>query len=110
MKQGELWYANLSPVVGSEQAGMRPLLIISGNLLNAYLNVVICCPLTTKIKNYKGNVILNPDNNNNLSETSEVLTFHVRSVSKSRLVKKIGNVSKEEFKLVKKCLDEILTY
>jgi mRNA interferase MazF len=89
---------------------MRPLLIISGNLLNAYLNVVICCPLTTKIKNYKGNVILNPDNNNNLSETSEVLTFHVRSVSKSRLVKKIGNVSKEELKLVKKCLDEILTY
>jgi mRNA interferase MazF len=110
MKQGELWYANLSPVVGSEQAGMRPLLIISGNLLNAYLNVVICCPLTTKIKNYKGNLVLNPDNINNLSETSEVLTFHVRSVSKSRLVKKIGNVSKEELRLVKKCLDEILTY
>jgi mRNA interferase MazF len=110
MKQGELWYANLSPVVGSEQAGMRPLLIISGNLLNTYLNVVICCPLTTKIKNYKGNLVLNPDNVNNLSETSEVLTFHVRSVSKSRLVKKIGNVSKEELRLVKKCLDEILTY
>jgi mRNA interferase MazF len=110
MKQGELWYANLSPVVGSEQAGMRPLLIISGNLLNTYLNVVICCPLTTKIKNYKGNLVLNPDNINNLSETSEVLTFHVRSVSKSRLIKKIGNVSKEDLKLVKKCLDEILTY
>ncbi len=110
MKQGELWYANLSPTVGSEQAGARPLLIISGNLLNTYLNVVICCPLTTKIKNYKGNLVLNPDNINNLSETSEVLTFHVRSVSKSRLIKKIGNVSKEELKLVKKCLDEILTY
>jgi mRNA interferase MazF len=110
MKQGELWYANLSQVVGSEQAGMRPLLIISGNLLNTYLNVLICCPLTTKIKNYKGNLVLNPDNVNNLSETSEVLTFHVRSVSKSRLIKKIGNVSKEELRLVKKCLDEILTY
>jgi mRNA interferase MazF len=110
MEQGELWYANLSPVVGSEQAGMRPLLIISGNLLNTYLNVVICCPLTTKVKNYKGNLILNPDNINNLSETSEVLTFHVRSVSKSRLIKKIGSVTKEDLKLVKKCLDEILTY
>jgi mRNA interferase MazF len=66
--------------------------------------------LTTKIKNYKGNLVLNPDNINNLSETSEVLTFHVRSVSKSRLIKKIGNVSKEDLKLVKKCLDEILTY
>jgi mRNA interferase MazF len=110
MKQGELWYVNLSPTVGSEQAGTRPLLIISGNLLNTYLNVVICCPLTTKIKNYKGNLVLNPNKINNLSETSEVLTFHVRSVSKSRLIKKIGNVSKEELRLVKKCLDEILTY
>lgn len=53
MKQGDLWYANLNSVVGSEQAGMRPLLIISGNLLNTHLNVVICCPLTTKIKTTK---------------------------------------------------------
>ena len=110
MKQGELWYANLNPVVGSEQASMRPLLILSGNLLNTYLNVVICCPLTTKIKNYKGNVILNPNDVNNLMESSEVLTFHIRSVSKDRFVKKIGEVSKDELRLVKKCLDEILTY
>jgi mRNA interferase MazF len=53
MKQGELWYADLNPVVGSEQSGFRPMLVISGNLLNTYLNVVIYCPLTTKIKNYK---------------------------------------------------------
>lgn len=51
MKQGDLWYANLNSVVESE--GMRPLLIISGNLLNTHLNVVICCPLTTKIKTTK---------------------------------------------------------
>ena len=110
MKQGELWYANLNPTIGSEQSGIRPLLIISGNLLNSYLNVVICCPLTTKVKNYKGNLVLQPNNENNLSETSEVLTFHVRTVSKERLVKKIGNISKEELHQVKKCLDEILRY
>ncbi len=110
MKQGELWYANLNPVKGSEQAGMRPLLIISGNLLNTYLNVVICCPLTTKIKNYKGNLVLQPDSSNNLIENSEVLTFHIRSVAKERLVRKIGKISKDELRQVKKCLDEILTY
>jgi mRNA interferase MazF len=66
MKQGELWYANLNPTIGSEQSGMRPLLVISGNLLNSYLNVVICCPLTTKVKNYKGNLVLQPNNENNL--------------------------------------------
>lgn len=110
MKQGELWYANLNPVKGSEQAGMRPLLIISGNLLNTYLNVVICCPLTTKIKNYKGNLVLQPDSSNNLIENSEVLTFHIRSVAKERLVRKIGKISNDELRQVKKCLDEILTY
>jgi mRNA interferase MazF len=110
MKQGELWYADLNQVVGSEQSGFRPMLVISGNLLNTYLNVVICCPLTAKIKNFKGNVILNPTRDNNLKNPSEVLTFHIRSISKDRFVKKIGQVSKEELRLVKKCLDEILTY
>ena len=110
MKQGELWYANLNPTIGSEQSGMRPLLVISGNLLNSYLNVVICCPLTTKVKNYKGNLVLQPNNENNLSETSEVLTFHIRSVSKERLVRKLGEISKEDLYQVKKCLDEILRY
>ena len=110
MKQGELWYANLNPTIGSEQSGMRPLLVISGNLLNSYLNVVICCPLTSKVKNYKGNLVLHPNNENNLTESSEVLTFHIRSVSKERLVRKIGEISKEELYQVKKCLDEILRY
>lgn len=50
MRQGELWYVDLNPTKGSEQKGQRPVLIISGNLLNEHLNVVIACPLTTKSK------------------------------------------------------------
>jgi mRNA interferase MazF len=41
MKQGEIWYADLNPTKGSEQAGLRPVLIVSGDLLNANLPVVI---------------------------------------------------------------------
>jgi mRNA interferase MazF len=59
MKQGEIWYADLNPSKGSEpacrtggQAGLRPVVIMSGNLLNTHLNVVIVAPLTTKVKNY----------------------------------------------------------
>ena len=70
--------------------GLRPVFIISGNLLNTYLPIVICCPLTTQIKNYKGNVILQPNAQNGLSKISEALTFHIRSISKERLTKKIG--------------------
>jgi mRNA interferase MazF len=110
MKQGEIWYTNLNPVEGSEQAGFRPVVIISGNLLNQYANVVICAPLTTKIKNYHGNLILNPTSTNGLQETSEVLTLHVRSISKSRLKKHVGTISKLELKQIQTCLNELLTY
>lgn len=110
MKQGEIWYVDLNPTKGSEQAGFRPVVIISGNLLNAYLNVVICCPLTTKVKNYKGNVVLQPSKLNNLNEVSEILTFHIRSISKERFTKKIGYISKEEFQQLRIGLDDILNY
>lgn len=110
MRQKEIWFTDLNPVKGSEQAGYRPVVIISGNLLNTYLDVVITCPLTTKIKNYKGNLILKPDSSNGLEQTSEVLTFHVRSVSKKRLISKIGEISDSNLNEIKQCLNEILTY
>jgi len=110
MKQCEIWYANLNPGKGSEQQGFRPVVIISGNLLNQYLQVVIACPLTTKIKNYKGNLVLEPNDENGLSEKSEIMTFHIRSVSKDRLVKKIGRISEEQLKQLKVGLDDILRY
>lgn len=108
MKQGEIWELYLNPTKGSEQSGRRPAVIISGNMLNTYLQVVIVCPLTTSIKNYKGNLIINPNDVNGLVEKSEVLTFHVRSVSKERLTKKIGSIPKTDVDKIKKTLEDIL--
>jgi mRNA interferase MazF len=110
MKQGELWLANLNPVKGSEQAAMRPVVIVSGNLLNTYLNTVICCPLTSKIKHYKGDVVLQATEQNGLDTESEILTHHIRSISKDRLTKRIGKIEENEVQLIKKFLNEILTY
>lgn len=110
MKQGEIWYASLEPIKGSEQEGYRPIVILSGNLLNTYLNVVITAPLTTKIKNYKGNPILNPNDNNGLEEISELLVFHIRSVLKDRLLKRIGYISKSELNAAVQTLNDILRY
>jgi mRNA interferase MazF len=110
MLQGELWYVDLNPVKGSEQAGFRPVVILSGNLANKYLQTLICCPLTTKIKNYKGNIVLTPNAKNGLTEDSEILTHQIRSFSKERMVKKIGNVSNVEIEELKVCLNEILKY
>jgi mRNA interferase MazF len=110
MQQGEIWWVNLNPSTGSEQAGIRPVVIISGNLLNAHLNVVIACPLTTKIKNYKGNVVLQPSTNNQLKESSEILSFHIRSISKVRFLEKIGNIEKDELEAIKNCLNDLMRY
>jgi len=110
MKQCEIWYANLNPTKGSEQQGFRPVVIISGNLLNQYLPVVITCPLTTKLKAYKGNLILEPNAHNGLSKKSEIMTFHVRSISKERLVKKIGRITAVQLNELKQGLDDILRY
>ena len=110
MKQGEIWELYLNPVQGSEQSGRRPAVILSGNMMIKYLKVVIVCPLTTKIKNYKGNVILTPDEINGLTKESEILTFHIRSVSKDRLKTRIGLITNDQLTVIKHGLNDILRY
>lgn len=110
MKQCEIWYADLNPVKGSEQMGFRPVVIVSGDMLNQYLQIVIACPLTKKIKGYKGNIILDPHDMNGLTQKSEVMIFHIRSISKERLVKRIGCISGEQLKQIKQGLNDILRY
>jgi mRNA interferase MazF len=110
MKQGEIWQADLNPPKRSEQAGSRPVVIISGNLLNQHLPVVIAVPLTTKIKNYKGNPLLKPSKTNGLKGESEMLVFHIRSISKDRLKKKQGNIEASELTQAIKTLNDILKY
>jgi mRNA interferase MazF len=110
MKQAEIWNVNLNPVKGSEQAGFRPVVILSGNLANEFLRTVIVCPLTTKIKGYKGNPVLEPDIKNGLKEKSEVLVFHIRSISKDRFVNKLGEVTPDCMEQMKKTLGDILRY
>lgn len=110
MKQGEIWFTDLNPVKGSEQAGFRSVIIVSGNLLNQHASVVICVPLTTQIKNYHGNLVLNPSPSNGLKHTSEALTLHVRYISKDRLLERVGSVSIAELKKIHTTLNEILTY
>ena len=110
MKQGEIWRANLNPSKGSEQSGFRPVVIVSGNLLNENLPIVIVVPLTTKIKRYKGNPILQPDRVNGLKNESEMLIFHIRSISKDRLIEKLGIIEMDQLDRSTKTLNDLLKY
>ncbi|WP_439490346.1 type II toxin-antitoxin system PemK/MazF family toxin [Algoriphagus sp.] len=109
MRQGEIWMSDLNPVKGSEQAGRRPVVILSGNLMNKFLQVVITVPLTSKIKNYQGNPILEPSQKNGLKLQSELMVFHIRSLSKDRLIEKMGEISNEELTMALNTLKDITT-
>ena len=109
MRQGEIWMSDLNPVMGSEQAGRRPVVILSGNLMNKFLQVVITAPLTSKVKNYQGNPILEPSLKNGLRLQYELMVFHIRSISKNRLIEKIGEISNEELKMALATLKDITT-
>ncbi|MBM3260983.1 type II toxin-antitoxin system PemK/MazF family toxin [Candidatus Kaiserbacteria bacterium] len=108
MRQGEIWYAQLNPVKGSEQGGRRPVVIISGNTMNETLPVVIVCSMSTKIKEYPGCVILRANKGTGLKQDSEVVTFQVRTLAHARLTKKVGVVTSEEFRAILQGLQEVL--
>lgn len=110
MKQGDIWQVYFDPVKGSEQAGNRPAVIISGNTLNINLNVVVVCPITTSVRNYEGNPVLVPSKENGLLKTSEIMVFHIRSLSKDRFKRKIGVISSAELQKIKNTLNDILKY
>jgi len=108
--QKEIWTADLNPVIGSEQSGIRPVVIISGETMNQIYSVVIMCPLTSKVKSYKGCPVLTPDKDNNLTSLSQVITFQVRTISRVRLIKKLGVISDDALNDIKKGLDIFLSY
>lgn len=110
MKQREIWLADLNPVKGSEQKGVRPVVVVSGNAMNDHLGIAIVCPLSTKIKHYAGCLVIEKDVVNGLTQDSEVITFQIRTISQVRLISIIGEITKAQLEEIKKGLQEILTY
>ena len=110
METSEIWLADLNPAEGFEQSGRRPVIIVSGNAMNSRSGLVIICPLTSQIKNYAGNIVLEPDEKNGLSATSEILTFQIRTISSSRLIKKMGSVPLDVHRNILQNLIKICTY
>lgn len=110
MRQRDIWMADLNPVKGSEQKGIRPVVIISGNAMNDNLGICIICPLTSRIKNYAGCLLLEKDEMNGLEQDSEIITFQVRTVSKERLIRKTGELTIEQLEMIKQGLNEVLKY
>ena len=95
IKRGELYYADLSPVVGSEQGGVRPVLVVQNDVGNKYSPTVIAAAVTSKINKAKLPTHIElPSSAYGLQKDSVILLEQIRTLDKRRLKERIGVVPK----------------
>ena len=95
IKRGYLYYADLSPVVGSEQGGVRPVLIIQNDIGNKYSPTVIVAAITSQINKAKLPTHIEISANEyGLNKDSVILLEQIRTIDKKRLREKIGCLDK----------------
>lgn len=106
VKRGDIYYADLSPVVGSEQGGVRPVLIIQNDVGNKYSPTVIATAITSQINKAKMPTHIELDANEyGLSKDSVVLAEQIRTIDKRRLKEKIGHLDSELMNKVNEALE-----
>lgn len=105
IKRGEIYYADLSPVIGSEQGGIRPVLVLQNDIGNKYSPTIIAAATTSKLNKAKlPTHILLPSSTSSLPKDSVVLLEQIRTIDKSRLKEKIGELTPEQMKEVNNAL------
>ncbi len=110
INQGDVVVVRFDPTEGREQIGTRPAVVISGDGINISLDICIVCLLTTKFKGLPGLVELFPNEQNNLNKVSNVMTFQIRTITKSRILRRIGTVDSQTINRIKKEVNNVLTY
>lgn len=105
MKRGDIYYANLSPAVGSEMDKRRPVLIVSNDANNRAATTVTILPLTSSVSRvYPFEVLLNPEETG-LPKPNKVQAQQVRTISKERIILEVvGSLSQELMQLVNAAL------
>ena len=101
MKRGEIYYANLSPTIGSEMDKRRPVLIVSNDANNRAASTVTILPITSNVSRiYPFEVVLEPKDSG-LPKPSKVQAQQIRTISKQRLGGgSLGSLSKDMMQLV----------
>ena len=105
VKRGDIYYADLSPVVGSEQGGIRPVLIVQNDVGNKYSPTVIAAAITSqKYKNSLPTHIRVNADGCGLAKDSIVLLEQVRTIDKRRLKERMGNLDDVDMDRIDKAL------
>lgn len=106
MKRGDVYDARLNPTEGSEQSGVRPVVIVSRDAININSSVIVVAPLTKAInvkQSYPNNVTI-AQGEGGLTYESVLLGGQIRAISKSRLLRRRGTLSTEIMNQVDRAL------
>ncbi|MEI8174261.1 MAG: type II toxin-antitoxin system PemK/MazF family toxin [Deltaproteobacteria bacterium] len=110
VRRGDIWFVDWSPGRGSEQAGMRPAMIIqtdAANLNPHYPNTIVLT-ISTKGKAVPFHVSVNPSEENGLKETSFVKCEQILTISKVRLIRCVGRLENERLETVAAAIRRVL--
>ena len=101
VKRGDIYYADLSPVIGSEQGGIRPVLIIQNDVGNKYSPTVIAAAITSQINKAKMPTHIELSASEyGLYKDSVILLEQIRTIDKKRLREKVAHLDKKLMKMV----------
>lgn len=105
VKRGDIFYADLSPVIGSEQGGIRPVIIMQNDIGNKYSPTVIVAAITSQINKAKlpTHVEISSEEYG-LNRDSVVLLEQIRTLDKRRLKEKIGHMTESDMEKVNRAL------
>ncbi|KGL39597.1 type II toxin-antitoxin system PemK/MazF family toxin [Listeria sp. SHR_NRA_18] len=105
VKRGDVYYADLSPVVGSEQGGIRPVLVIQNDIGNRFSPTVIVAAITAKISKAKLPTHVEAVRKHGFDRDSVILLEQVRTIDKQRLTDKITHLDDNLMNQVNKALE-----
>lgn len=105
VKRGDVFYADLSPVIGSEQGGVRPVIVIQNDIGNKYSPTIIVGAITSQINKAKlpTHIEINASDYG-LPKDSVVLLEQIRTIDKKRLREKVGHFDDDMMNKVNECL------
>ena len=105
MRRGDVYYADLRPVIGSEQGGIRPVLIVQNDIGNKHSPTVICAAITSKMNKAKMPTHIELDSAKyDMDKDSVILLEQLRTIDKKRLKDKVCHLDQEIMEKVNKGL------
>ena len=103
--RGDVYFADLSPVVGSEQGGLRPVLVVQNNVGNKYSPTIIVAAITSQLSKAKIPTHIElPSHTYNLPKDSVILLEQIRTIDKKRLNEKVCSLDSRKMKEVDRAI------